>query len=922
MGAEAARGRAGVVGRESEHAVLNGFLDADPLGALLLSGEAGIGKTTLWEAGIDAARERGVRVLSARASDAEAQLAFAALIDLCDGIDADEFAALPPPQRAALDVALLRGEQAGGFARPHAIALGFLNVLRRLAASGPVLVAVDDVQWLDSPSADALTFVARRPLDERLGFLIAKRGDCVSALERALDPRGVQRLEVGPLSFGATRHLLSERLGLNMSRQLLRRVVEITVGNPLFVLELGRSLLADGLPEIGEDIPMPGGIEDMFRTRVASLAAPVRRLLLAVALSADLRTADLAAIGNPSALDDAVDSGLLLIESGRVRASHPLLAAAVKKGSRRQERRELHLGLARAVADEELRAMHLALATELADAELAETVAAAAGAASARGARQQAVQLAEHALRLTPPDSAARSERLLGLAGYLETAGELQRLTDLLTPAIPSLPPGSPRARAWLMLSEGSGPRHLDELEQHRERALAEASDDLVLRSCVLAKKAANAAASAVSQIGQAQGWALEALEAARGAGPEVTRLALYALAWARAMAGQPVDDLCESSQASADASAHVAASPERVAGQRLVWRGEVSLARVTLTRFLALADERGERESYALQRLHLCELHLRVGESDAAAVLLEEWGESTDRGLMFRPKYERCRALLAAGRGDSPEAQRCARLAITRAEETGCRWDGLEGLRALGIAQLLAHEPAAAAEPLRRVWQHTQRSGVDEPGVFPVAPELVESLVALGELEEARAVAARLGELGEQQAHPWAVTTARRCVAVIRLAEAGYDEAAAGLLARAAAAYDELGLRFDATRSMLSLGRAQRRFKKWGAARQSLERAAASFQEMGSDGWAEQARSELMRVGARRPRPRGELTMTERRTAELAAGGLSNKEIARELFVTVHTVEVHLSRAYAKLGVHSRGQLPARLRSAVAPKD
>jgi DNA-binding CsgD family transcriptional regulator len=855
-----------------------------------------------------------LRVLSARPSSAETKLSFAALIDLCDGIELDALSALSGPQRSALEVALLRAGPAGTPPEPHAIALGLLNGLRALAARAPLLIAIDDIQWLDAPSAEVLAFVARRLQKDSVGFLLAKRAGAVSVLEQALERRRPERLDVGPLSFGAARRLLSQRLGLGLSRQLLRRVIDITLGNPLFILELGRALADSGIPQSGEDIPLPGGVEDMVGMRVASLAAPVRRLLVAVSLSADLRTSELSVVGGGTAFDDAVDSGLLLVEGDRVRASHPLIAAAAKKGSRRTERRELHLALAAVVSDEQLRAMHLAQATEHPDGALAATVAVAAAGAFARGGRQQAVRLGEHALRLTPSGSAARSERLLDLAEYLETAGELQRLTDLLTPELTSLPPGAARARAWLMLSEGAGPRNLDEIERCRERALAECEDDPGLRARVLAKRAANAAASAVSGIGQAEAWALEALPAARRAGANAERLALYALAWTRVMTGRSIDELCSSSDAASNSSSYIAASPERVAGQRLVWRGEVSRARSTLSRFLRLADERGERESYALQRLHLCELHLRVGEWDQAASLLDEWAESSDRELMFRPKYERCRALLAAGRGDCDEAERWANQAIARAEETGCRWDGLEALRALGQAKLLDHDPASAVQSLRVVWHHTQREGVDEPGVFPVAPELVEGLAELGERESGRAVATRLRALAERQAHPWGLATAQRCSAVLRLAGDSYDEEAGDSLAHAAGAYTELGLRFDGARSLLSLGRQQRRFKQWGAARTALQRAAADFEEIGSRGWSEQARSELARVGARRPGPSGELTATERRTAQLAASGLSNKEIARTLFVTVHTVEQHLSRAYAKLDIHSRGQLTHRL--------
>jgi DNA-binding CsgD family transcriptional regulator len=202
----------------------------------------------------------------------------------------------------------------------------------------------------------------------------------------------------------------------------------------------------------------------------------------------------------------------------------------------------------------------------------------------------------------------------------------------------------------------------------------------------------------------------------------------------------------------------------------------------------------------------------------------------------------------------------------------------------------------------------------VREPGVFPVAPELAEALVDAGELEEALAVADRLRALAERQAHPWGLASAQRSRAVVRLAAGTYDAAEGSALAAAAGEYERLGLRFDSARSLLSLGRAQRRLKQWGAAREALEDAAAAFEALGSGGWAQRARSELERVGGRRPRASGELTPTERGVVELAAAGLANKEIAQALHLAVHTVEVHLSRAYAKLGVHSRGQLAARL--------
>jgi DNA-binding CsgD family transcriptional regulator len=561
-----------------------------------------------------------------------------------------------------------------------------------------------------------------------------------------------------------------------------------------------------------------------------------------------------------------------------------------------------------------LRALHLALATVRPDEGLAATVAAAAAGASARGARPDAVLLAEHALRLTAPGSAPRSDRLLALAGYLETAGESQRVTDLLTPEVPSLPGGVPRARAWLLLAEGGGVRDLPDHERHLDLALAECQGDPGVRAYVLANKAGHAAASRAERVGQAEVWALEALAAARRESADLERLALYNLAWARAVSGRPVDEQCERFHAASDAAFYVAESPERVAGQRLVWRGEVEVARAKLSALSLLADEQGEPMSYVLQRLHLCELELRAGGWDEASRLLDEWAASSEGELLIFPMYERCRALLAAGRGLADEAQRWATEAIASARAAGIRWDEFEALRALALAGLLAHDPARVAESVRAVWEHMRREGVDEPGVFPVAPELVDAFAELGELDEAQGVTDRLSELAEQLEHPWALATAKRCGAVARLACDTYDPEAAAALADAAADYQRLGLRFDRARSLLSLGRAQRRFRKWGAARDSLQQAVDAFDEQGSPGWAEQARSELARVGGRRPTPSGELTPTERRAAELAAKGLSNKEIAQTLYVTVHTVEVYLSRAYAKLGVRSRAQLAGRL--------
>ena len=905
--------RVELVGREAELAEVAAFLSAGSPTALVLVGGPGIGKTSLWESGVDRARERGLRVLAARPTDAEAQHSFATLIDLLDGVVSTELGGLPAPQLHALEVALLRAAPTGPPPDGPAISVGFLGALRALAARQPLLVAIDDVQWLDRPSADALAFAARRLDGVAVRFLLAARPEGQPALETALRLSGLVRLDVEPLSMGALRRVLADRLGLDLPRKLVRRIADTTLGNPLFALEVGRTLAERGPLDAGDDLPLPDSVEELLGTRVARLRPPVRRLLLAVALTADPRLPQLAAVAGTEALDDAVDAGVVVVDGDRVRPSHPLVAAAAVKRSRARDRRELHTALAESTADDELSVLHRALATELEDPELALRVAAAAREASARGrATADAVVLGEHALRLTPVDAPERIERVFELGRYLEVAAERQRVTDLIGPELPSLQDGPLRVRAHLLLAGGTVADN-DEIQAHLESALAAAGTVARDRAPVLAELAENVAAVRVERVQEAEGWALEALRASRRAGPHVERLALYALAWTRSMSGNPVDDLCERFRRVSDEAFFIAQSPERIAGQRLVWRGEIGPAREALTRLMVMADQRGEPSSYALQRLHLCELELRTGGWDEAERLLDEWAEFSERELLLWPMYERCRALLAAGRGDAGEAERWATEAIELAERTGNRWDMLEALRARGIAALLSRAAPRAAGSLRAVWERTEREGVDDPGTYPVAPDLVEALVEAGELEEAQTVTERLTALSEAQEHPWGLAGSRRCAALVRLGSA-YDERAAEELRLAAAAYGALGLPFERARSLLALGRAQRRAKKWGTARESLTRSAAAFDRLGSSGWADDARSELQRVGARRASPAGELTPAERRVAELAADGLANKEIAQALVVTVNTVEFHLRNVYAKLGVRSRAQLAARL--------
>jgi len=265
--------------------------------------------------------------------------------------------------------------------------------------------------------------------------------------------------------------------------------------------------------------------------------------------------------------------------------------------------------------------------------------------------------------------------------------------------------------------------------------------------------------------------------------------------------------------------------------------------------------------------------------------------------------------------RGD---AGRAAALAAEVLQASGpnadeWEWDRLEALRVAGVAALLARDPGQAVTSLAAVWEHTMAEGVEDPGAFPVAGDLAEALAETGQFEAAAAVIARLVRLAAAQRHPWGLATADRAKAVAALAS-GYDDAAAARLAGAAGAYRALGLGFDAARALLVLGRAQRRASKRAAARESLQQAQSLFEHLGCRGWAQAAAAELDRISGRRAAPGGGLTRGERRVAELVAAGLSNKQVAEQLYVSVYTVEAHLSQAYAKLGIGSRTQLARAL--------
>ena len=326
-----------VLGRPAETRAVAAFVrstSAWPSGCVL-EGEAGIGKTTVWLAAVDAAVGEGIRVVSARAAEAESVLAYAALADLLGDVDSDLWARIPTPQRLALDRVLLRGNAVDVVTDPRLVAAGFLSLIERLEKTAPVLLAIDDLQWLDSSSRQVIAFAVRR-LSGRVGVLATVR----NSLGSGGDPSWLQlhnlaevhRIPLGPLSLGGLRAVVSERLGRSFSRLAMVRMYDVSRGNPFYALELAR-VVGDGV--IRADVGLPGSLAELVRRRMGSLPVEVQSALLAAScLSAPTVELVARATGHDAhrvvnLLADAEDKGIVSIDGHRLNFTHPLLARGV-----------------------------------------------------------------------------------------------------------------------------------------------------------------------------------------------------------------------------------------------------------------------------------------------------------------------------------------------------------------------------------------------------------------------------------------------------------------------------------------------------------------------------------------------------------------------------------------------------------------
>jgi DNA-binding NarL/FixJ family response regulator/anti-anti-sigma regulatory factor len=888
-----------LVGRSRELTEIDELLGRLPA-VLLVEGEAGIGKTALLHAVVAAARSTDWHVLSASPAEAEASFAFAGIGDLFRG-EVGSFHALPPPQQRALEVAL-RLEDAGSDPRdPQAVGLAILGVLTAKAQDSPVLVAVDDVQWLDSASAAMLAFAARRLNEAQVALLLAARSPVT---ELSIAAIATDRLRVRPLTPAAIRELLSLRLGRDLARPLLLRIHQATRGNPLYALELARSLPPDLPPDAV--LPVPPELRALLGGRLQAMSPEVcRRLAAAAALSRPTEEI----VGDVS---EGVSAGLVDREGDRIRFAHPLLASILYEELPADQRRQLHRRLANVVHDPEERAWHLARGTERPDEAVAAVLDEAAERAAARGAPETAAELCQHASRLTPPDRRdPEARRALKAAVHTWAAGDGAGSRRMLVDLIASLNPSATRAQARQLLVKivDEIPETLEQLE----RAIADAAGDFAQQA-----SARNLLARQLTWGGDfadaiAQARAAAAVAEDIGSSAELA-VALAREAQARVCAGEPVPHDLFSQALDLERQLvdeiPVADSPTRIRGACAMWEDDLETAiACTLAAERRAADRSESWRAIVLNTL--AEIELRRGQTARALELVREaeeiavlWGVTHAEASVLAAG-----ALVKAVAGEVGAARAAAERALELMRPAGYDVIVRQAERALGFLELSLGNPGQADAVLAPL---LARSGIGHPVAASAAPDEIEALTEVGQIDKAEALLAELRAHVSRTGHPRAAAAAERCSALIFTAG---GEAQEGM--RAA----ELALAAPVTRvepleegrALLALGAASRRAGQRRRARDALQASARVFEEIEAVLWASRARAELARVGGRRSCG-DELTPSEQRVAELVVTGRSNPEIAQSLFLSRKTVERHVSRILQKLEVRNRTELAAKL--------
>jgi DNA-binding CsgD family transcriptional regulator len=879
---------------------------------LLIEGEPGIGKTTLWLAALELARDKGFLVLSARAAAAESVLAYTALADLLDGVPASAWADLPEPQRAAVDQVLVRADN-GSSTDQRAVAAAFLSVVECLSADGPLLVAIDDLQWIDPSSMHVVAFASRR-LTGPVGILGSVRTDGGGGAWLQMPrPDALNRIQLHPLGIHDLHAAVSARLRRPFSRPTMGRIHEVSGGNPFYAIELARAI-ADGAP--GVETTLPRTLADVVRNRINGLDPDVHEALLAASClpSPTVELVSSATISDDERLiellENAETKGIIAIDGNQIHFAHPLLARGVYTEAAPGQRRTMHRRLADIVDEPELRARHLALAATSGDEVTLGALDTAAESARTRGAPAAAAELVDLAISL----GGDTVERRLRSALYHFDAGDQERAHTVLEETIEQLAPGDLRAEALSRLAVvrlyGDG---FFEGARLLQRALSEVRFDSPLRVQILITLAYSLLNS--NQPRASVEMAEEAVaQAERLNQPHLLGLALGMRVILRFLCGEGFDEVNLDRAVALEDPDIFTPLVFRPSVQRallLEWTGRPEESHHVLDAVRRRCLEKGEEGELVFIAQHVVLSSIWRGDFVEAGLVAEDAMERARQLGGDTPLFlaNGMRAKLAAYAGREADARQAAEEAIEIGRRTGAFRLVERVVAALGFLEVsLGRYEAAMAtmEPLV-----TSFDPASTPTELPNAAFLtdaIEALIQVGRGAEAEPLIDALERNGEHQDRAWMIAVGGRGRSML-LAARGDLHGAGAIAARAMAEHDRLPMPFERARTLLLLGQLQRRQRKKESASASLQEALDIFERLHVPLWADRARAELVRANVG-PRQSGQLTPSEQRVAELAASGMKNRDVATALFISPKTVEANLARIYRKLGIKSRAEL------------
>jgi len=916
-----------VFGREREVALADAFLkgEAGDCRFFVFEGEAGMGKTTLWLAGVQRARELGFEVLEARPAASEGELSFAGLGDLL-GRWNEDLGDLPGPQRRALRIALLLEESGGKAPDPRAVGAAVLGLFRRIAAREKLLIAIDDVQWLDAATSAAVAYAARRLRDAPIGLLLARRAAVGSALldelRRSVGAERYIELEVRALDPIGLHQVVEAHFGVSFTRPLLADVHKASGGNPLYALEIVRTLLRRGTPlEPGQPLPVPDSLHELVHDRLIALPSESRSFLLAAAALSHptVQLVESATrITRADGLRPALEAGVVELDGDRMRFTHPLVAAGAYAMADPLRRAEMHARLAEVVDDPEARAAHLAASVSEPDEAIAAALEEAAAGARARGAPRSAALMLDRARDLTPPDRNDEGFRRSIDAAYLHfESGDSARAETRLRDVIGELPRGPKRARALMRLAM------VRSFEQQREavelflQAIQEADADRGVlavahegvSSCLFGLR--HRLDDAVEHAKQAVEFAFELGDmalAAQALGSQLQPETLLGRETAAKTAARALELQHDASDQ------RILSQPLWVASVYWWWTDEIQRAHDASLEMLRRARELGDESSAPYVLVLLGSIECALGRLDTGlqrALEGRELARQSGQPALVA-NHLAFEGLVEAQRGREEQARSAATLALELVPMTGGGLATLLATWALGHLELSLGNPQAAVEALAPTVALAQREGFGEPAATRYVVDEIEGLIELGRRNEAIELLDWYEGNARRLERVSALANCARCRATLAAKENDID-ASLAIYDDALAWHSKTELPLDRGRTLLALGAAQRRAKHRREARETLGEALAIFDGIGASLWSDRARAELKRISGRVAIP-GALTPAEERIAALAAEGKTNREVAAALFLSDRTVEGHLSRVYGKLGVRSRAELIARL--------